>query len=151
MYALDLTTKTILRATRSPRSVGTFSNWLKETPDLSNAKQIIVDGSIFILQNPTTITNYYSGKKTTFALPVVTPALENISRIWTSTDAKYLYLLESSKKRIVVVSKEGAFIRQYSTDTWSDLRDLAIHEKDKFGYVINGATIQRFPLTDLTF
>jgi hypothetical protein len=151
LYALDGTTGTILRATRSPRSVGTFSNWLKESPDLSAAQQIAVDGSIFILQNDTTVTNYFSGKKTTFALPAVTPAISKITRIWTTTDAKYLYVLEPSLRRIIVVTKEGAFVRQYTSDTWTELRDLVISEKDKLGYVLHGTTIQRFPLTDLTF
>lgn len=151
LYALDSTAGTITRATRSPRSVGAFSNWLKETPNLSSAKQIVVDGSIFILQDATTVTNYFSGKKTTFALPAVTPGISDITRIWTNEDAKYLYLLEASQRRIIVVTKEGAFVRQYSADTWTDAKDLAINEKDKFGYILNGSSIERFPLTDLTF
>jgi hypothetical protein len=151
LYALDSTAGTISRATRSPRSVGSFSNWLKETPNLSTAKQIVVDGSIFILQDATTVTNYFSGKKTTFALPAVTPAVADITRIWTNEDAKYLYLLEAGQRRIIVVTKEGAFVRQYSADTWTDAKDLAINEKDKFGYILNGSSIERFPLTDLTF
>lgn len=151
LYALEGTSGTITRATRSPRSVSSFSNWLKEAPDLSSAKQIVVDGSIFILQDPTTVTNYFSGKKTTFALPPVSPAITNITRIWTTEAAKYLYLLEADQRRIMVITKDGSFVRQFAADSWTQAKDITINEKDKFGYILNGSAIERFPLTDLTF
>lgn len=151
LYALNTASNDITRFTRSPATYSSGTSWLRATAELSSARQIVVDGSIFVLQEGATVENYFSGRKTDFTLKSVTPPLTTITRIWTDADAKYLYIIDDTGKRLVVFDKNGAFIRQYAHDSWSELRDLAINEVTKTGYVLHGQTVSSFPLTDLTF
>lgn len=149
LYALDTGSNAILKFTRSPATYGTGVNWLKAPTDLHTARQVVVDGSIYVLLPNGQVEVYFGGKITSFTLDTITPALTDATRIWTDANSKYLYLLEPKNKRIVAYDKNGKFLRQYSADSWTDLRDLVVNEKDKLVYILNGQQTTSFALTDI--
>lgn len=146
VYALDAGHSTIVRFAHSATSLGTGALWLKEAASLGSARSIAVDGSVYILQPNNTVEEYANGRKGTFTVPTVTPALGDLTRMWTDVTSTSIYLLDQSKNRIVVISKSGKLIDQYTSPSWTALRDFAINEKTKTAYVLNGTVITSFTL-----
>lgn len=148
VYALDRLGSEIIRFSRGTNSLGTGFRWLKETASLQGARSAVVDGSIFVLQSKGQVEEYFNGRRGDFAVAPVDPVLENPTRLVTSADSTRLYLVEPSKKRIVVFDKNGKLVRQYQSESWSSLTDIAVNEKQKTAIILNGSTLYRLPLQD---
>ncbi len=148
VYALDRLGSAIIRFTRSTNSIGTGFRWLKEPATLTSARSAMVDGSIFVLQPKGQVEEYFNGRRGEFTVATVDPLLENPTRLVTSADSTRLYLVEPSKKRIVVFDKNGKLVRQYQSESWSSLTDIAVNEKQKTAVILNGSTLYRLPLQD---
>jgi hypothetical protein len=146
IYALDTTNSAIVRFTRSANTLGTGTQWLKEPATLSGARGLMVDGSIFILQPNGIIENYANGRRGTFTLATVEPALTDATRLWTDGVSTKLYVVDPSHERILVYTKTGKLLNQYTSPSWTNIRDIAINEKTKTAYVLSGTTLSSFTL-----
>ena len=146
LYVLDTSNSDIVRFTRATNSLGKGASWLKEKATLGSARSVAVDGSVYVLQPKGVIEVYANGRKGSFTVPATTPALTDPTRLWTDLNTKNLYLVDPSNHRIVVFSKTGKLVDQYTSDSWKNLHDVAVNEKTKTAYVVNGSTIYSFTL-----
>lgn len=146
VYALDQTHNQIYRFNRSTSSLGSGVGWLVESADLSQARSAVVDGSIYVLQPGAKVEEYFSGRRTAFELESISPALTDVTRLWTDTDSQYLYLLEPSSNRIVLFSKDGELVGQYQSAAWANLRDVVAVESQKKVFILSGSTLSQFTL-----
>lgn len=146
LYALDTGGSNIVRFGRSTNTLGTGVAWLKETANLSQARALAVDGSIYVLQPGGAVDVYASGRRTSFSLAAMTPKLSNPTRLWTDVSSKYLYFVEPDNHRIVVMTKAGKLVDQYTSTSWAGLSDVAINEKTKAAFVLAGTTVFTFTL-----
>lgn len=146
LYALDANHSAIIRFSRSANSFGTGTSWLKESADLAAARDMAVDGAVYILQPHGQVERYANGRRSVFTLATINPPLSQATRIRTDSDSTYLYLVDPSHHRIVVYSKTGQLIDQYESSAWQNLHDLAVSEKNKTAYVLSGTTISSITL-----
>ncbi len=146
VYALDISNKAIIRFGRSTNSLGTGVSWLKEPTDVSRTRGVQVDGSVYLLQPSGIIDIYSNGRKGSFSLAAIEPALNNPTRFWTDSASTKIYLADPENNRIVVFSKTGKLLTQYQSASWNSLQDISINEKKAIGYVLSGTTISSFSL-----
>jgi hypothetical protein len=59
-----------------------------------------------------------------------------------------LYLLDPQNKRVVVLSKKGALLRQIYIDTASTLADVTISPDETHLYALDGANVIDVSLVD---
>lgn len=113
-------------------------NWLTEKNiDLTEAVSIAIDSNLYLLKNNGEILKFYTGKKQNFVIKNLEPALTNPTKIYTSLDDQYIYILEPAQKRLVIADKSGKFIIQYYSEKFSNLKDFTINEKNKGIYLLN--------------
>jgi len=152
IYLLDPPSNTIWKYRRQRNG---YSNAIVYTSegDLSNAVSIAIDGDIFVLLRDGTILQYRKGSLIEFKVkdqPSV--PLKNPTRIFTLPEANYLYVLDSSNKRIVVYSKGSGGISTYEKQVVFDnfkeneIRDFYI-DKDEQKVVV--LTADKSYITDL--
>ncbi len=141
LYVLDTNHNHIVRFTRGGLSLGTAVQWLKTAAQLSAARAAVVDGSIYVLQPNGQVEQYVAGTVTDFHLSTVTPALTDVTRLWTDLNSQHLYLLDPTHHRLVVMDKQGHLVDQYESPLWTDVRDIIANEKTKTAYLLNGSTI----------
>ena len=60
--------------------------------------------------------------------------LENPTAIFASPETEYIYVADAGSERVVQLTKEGAFVRQFlpprdSTDAFQDLLELSVNEE----------------------
>ena len=151
IYILDKDNNQVYRLTKTPEGFDSSSNWNKAVGlDLKDATAIAVDGSVYILKNNGEIIRLSNGKPDNFKINSIDPPLQSPAKIKTTESSKFIYILEQTNKRVVVVSKEtGNLVIQYSSPTFTDLKDISIDEADKKIFVLNNTTVLGIPADHL--
>ncbi len=128
---------------------GTPEIWLKkETPYkfYSGAGSMTIDGSIWILTADNKIIRCSGGVCKENLVFNFFPYLENPTKIWTSENHSYLYLLEPVKKRIVILTKQGGLLKQYQSDKFDSLLDFAVSKDGKTIWLLNGLKLYQISI-----
>ena len=119
--------------------------WLKETESdpLANPMSIAIDGDIYVLQNDSAnpIIKLTKGLKSEFLIPELFIPLNKATKIITEIGAKNLYALDPKNKRVVIISKTGNLIKQFISDKFNNLIDIAVSPTEKEIYLLNGTSV----------
>lgn len=133
------------RYASAQKNFGAASNWLKETADLSQAKDFAIDGSIYILKENGAVLKFYKGKAADYKSLALSPAISNASKIIAGTS--YLYVFDPSAKRLAVLAKkDGTLVNQYQVDSLAQPRDVAIDEAGRAAYFLDGEKVFKIGL-----
>jgi len=116
--------------------------WLApETERVLNAKSMTIDGSVWILNGGDNIDRFYLGKyQETLNLDFF-PSPQNLTKILTSKNLPYLFILEPIQKRIIILDKAGKIVTQFQSEKFDNLKDFAVSEDGSIIYLLNGLKI----------
>jgi len=130
-------------------SFGPPQEWLDETVDFSKSASLAIDGDIYILNSDGKIQKFLSGAAQTFSQQNVEPAIQNTTKIYTNTDSNFIYILDKPTKRVIVLTKTGLVIVQYSVSNVGEIDDMAIDEKNKKLYIIENQKVMAVTMKHL--
>ncbi len=111
--------------------------------DLSGAKKLQIDSSVWILSN-NDIQKFTQGNKDFFSVGGLETPLSNIKSFFVSSDTTNFYILDES--RLVVTDKAGKALNIYQSDKLKDVTDLVVDEESKKVYLLIGSKILTFEL-----
>jgi len=133
IYLLEKGTSKIWRYTGLDGKFGTKQNWIAPGIDinLSTVKSVAIDGNYWLLFSPFKITKLTLGSPQKFSATGVFPDLSGGSAIYSNEETNYVYVLEPSNSRVVVMDKEGQYQAQYSSDKIKEAAGLVVSEKEK--------------------
>ena len=114
-------------------------------PSLSQAIDVTVDGSIYVLGNGV-ITKFQSGKLANFATPKLSQPISGTGKIYTNKDLAYLYLLDSGNNRILILGKDGSLVMALKSSDFTKLKDFQVDEKNSVIYVLNDSSLLKVAL-----
>ena len=143
LYRFDSARKQLFRHNASGNGFGAGVAWITTTPvpEINQTRDIAIDGAIYLLLPSGNILKYVSGKPEPFIISKVDPWFSSPTRIVTNADMNNIYILDPQSKRLVIISKTGEMVNQYTSDAFDDLRDVVIEEKNKKVYLLNGKKI----------
>ena len=141
LYLLNPAAGQIYRHNRLSKGYDEGTGWLEEKNDLSKAVDIGIDGHIYLLKQDGQIIKLLRGRTSDFKQGLVDPPIQAAVRLIVSADQPYLYVFEPSAFRLIVYDKDGEFLTQYTLDQFTDLKDVALDEKGKNLYVLNGTAV----------
>lgn len=142
LYLFDEQNNQIFRHQATSSGYGRGTPWIKDKNiNLNGAISIAVDGSLYALKNNGQIIKFLSGRQQSFPTDSIDPALEAPTKIYTDADAKYIYILEPTNKRLVVIDKTGKLKAQYYSDSFQNLKDFIVNESKKEIYLLDGNKI----------
>lgn len=117
--------------------------WLADKVDLKGAVDMGIDGDIFILMGDGRVRRFAGGKEDTkFSLQGIDPPLTNPQALFVPQEGKVFYILDNG--RVIEVSKDGAFQRQFRGPTdkaLDDPRGLYVDSGASKMYIINGNSV----------
>ena len=142
LYLLDSANNQIYRYSKTAGGYGNVGNWITEEGlNLNNAKSLTVDGSIYILKTDGQIIKLQNGRQVDFQVTVIDPVLIMPTKIKTTDNSNFLYILDPANKRLVVLDKEGNLINQYISEKFDNLKDFIVLEAEKEIFLLNGSAI----------
>lgn len=114
VYALSAASVQIVKMRPQGLGFEAGTPWItQKTTDLSSAKAIAIDGDVWVL-TATDVVKFASGNETPWDHASIDPTLAKPIDLWTSVESKFLYILDGSDGRVVVLNKEsGGIVAQY--------------------------------------
>lgn len=117
--------------------------WLvdKQGLDFDNIKSIAVDGDLWLSTKDGQLKKYTRGEQADFTpsnLPeeITTPLI-----VYTKENLENLYLLEPEKRRLLVITKDGQFLREIKSDSLASATAIIANEKLGKAFAISGSVI----------
>ncbi len=141
LYTLDPANNRIQRHSLTVGGFSKPSNWLTEDVDLSGAVDLTIDGSVYVLTSDGRVLKFLRGNRQEFNLGEMTTPLNQPTAIYTNENSASIYILDPQNKRLVVFDKDGQMKNQYISDTFTDLRGMAIDETTNKAYLLNGSKV----------
>jgi hypothetical protein len=120
---------------------GSEQKWLVDSVNLSKAKDLVIDGSIWVLTSDGKIIKLTRGVADGYTIRDLAKPLNDPVAFDTDSESSNLYILDRGNKRVLVLSKEGSYQKEYSWDGISNATDLAVSEKDKKVLLLSGDKI----------
>jgi hypothetical protein len=87
-----------------------------------------------------------AGNKEAFSLGEGVGDIGTLKAIDTSEESQRVYLLDRGGSRIVAVSKEGEFAKQWVWEGISGVSDMAVVEAEKAAFLVSGGSVYRMEL-----
>ncbi|MBI2551769.1 hypothetical protein HYW17_00505 [Candidatus Uhrbacteria bacterium] len=126
------------------------ASWIKDGTAVRDGVALAVDGSVYVLEGTGNVLEFRKGARVSFALKNIDPPLSGAAKIWTHENSSYLYILEPSTKRLAVFAKKDGLLKtQYTSPSFTDLKDFKIDEPVKTAYMSSGTDIFSIPLSHL--
>lgn len=141
LYSLDSANGQIYRHDAIKTGFGQGKDWLKTPMDLGNGTDLAIEGDVFVLKNSGEILKFMKGVKQPFAPSAVDPALISADKIWTYADLKYIYILDSANRRLLLLDKEGRLKTQITAEEFENPTGLAIDETKGSAYILDNGRL----------
>jgi len=142
LYLINTREGQIYRYKKSGSDYALEKRWLNENADLSAARAISVEESIFLLFADGTLEKLSGGSTDAdFSLDLVEPPLDSSDKIYISPSSDLLIILDGKNKRILIFKKNGSFVKQYVLPSIDNLKDFAIDEKNGKIYLLAASSV----------
>lgn len=146
-YVLDAQKNMIWRYSANGTSFGQERAYLKQAdPSLGTGTSLAIDSNVYVGLQSGQIKRYLSGVESPWSVRNVDPPLTNIQSLWTSPDSDRIVILDRASKRVLVVSKDGTLITQFTSPAFTDLRAVTVDIKNKKVYLLNNSSIFQLDL-----
>ena len=117
--------------------------------DLTDAKQMVINGSIWVLKDDGKIVKLTLGNLQAFGLKNVAPDVDKADAIFVSEETEDFYVLESDGGRVVVVNKDGEYKAQYLSDQIKSVKSIVVSEEEKKLILLTGNKLLSIDLEHL--
>jgi hypothetical protein len=114
--------------------------------DLANAQGLGVDGDIFVFLKDGRVRRFRAGNDLDFPIGGIDRPLKAPTDMSIVSDAEELYFADSGNKRVVVANKDGNYRRQLVSNSFTDLRAIAVDPGGAQLFVVAGDTLLMSPL-----
>ncbi len=150
LYIYDEKAVNIFVFNKTLRGYSAGTPWIADaqTPK-TGIQSFAIDGNVFVLYKDGSIRRFFKGAPADFSAEKVDPALQNIvGDIITTDTLQYIYVLDSTNKRVVIFTKKGALVQQIFLREGTDLRAIAIHPDEQKLYALDGTRILEVSLVE---
>ena len=137
LYALDRANGQIYRHDNIQSGFAAGKPWIKDGVKLVEAVDITIDGDVFVLSKSGAIDKFNAGVKQESPPLIIEPPLENGDRIWTYNDLRFVYILDSDQKRLLIINRDGRLEKQLTSEDFTDPLGFSVDEESQTAYILN--------------
>jgi len=147
IYVLDRATDQILKFVATSGGEYGNSNYFtaSQKPDLSEAADMAIDGSIYVLLKDGTVLKFTRGVKDNWQVQGLDKPLSNPARIYTDSESN-IYILDNGNSRIVEIGKDGRYQSQYVASILKDAKEMDVNEASGEIFILSGSKIFKIDL-----
>ncbi len=143
VYLLDSEKGEVWRHQVKGAEWGSAQKWLADGNGgaaIVGAKSMLIDGSIYVIGR-NGMSKFTRGIEDRVAVEGLDEMWGDGVVAWTGEDDENIYVLDGDKKRIVVISKQGAYKKQFVADVFAGASDLAVDEDRGEIFVLSGGKV----------
>ncbi len=121
----------------------TAIGWIQDKKDLDfdQVHSMTIDGNIWLGTNTGQIFRYERGTKVEFVPKGVEKDFSSPIKIFTKPDFTHIYVLEPSQKRVVVLLKDGTYVKEFVHSSLEAGSDIIAREETNSIYVVSGSLL----------
>ena len=144
LYTLDQKQQQLYKHAKTQTGFDKGTPWLSNSQaDLTSAVALAIDGDVFVLTSDNLL-KFLAGKLESFAISGLDPALINPTDLFTYNDVNNIYILEPTNQRVIVLSKAGELIQQYTATNWKKPTGMVVDEKNKMIFILDSNIVYSF-------
>jgi hypothetical protein len=145
LYVVDTQNNTIYRYPRATEGgFGEKVTWLKEAPSLTPRTTIAINENLYLAQEEELLA-FSQGKKVPLSLEEPTLPL-HLTQIFTHSEAKHLYLLDTTHQRLLKYTPTGSLVSQYTHEKLGQTLNIAVDETSGTVYGATNTEVFSFSL-----
>ncbi len=134
----------VVRQNELSEPIGWLTN--KQGIEFDKVFSMAIDGQIWLSTNEGKIIRLERGVPIEFSIEGLEKEFKNPLMLFTNSDTENLYILESEENRVVVLAKDGKFIKQITSPTLASTTQLLVDENNKKAFAISGSIIYSIDL-----
>jgi hypothetical protein len=148
LYTLDSANNQIYRHDASTNGFSKGEEWIKDKSgiDLNNGVGLAIDGDVFALTSGGKLYKFTNGQKQAFNIQGLIPELKSADALWTYFELKYIYILDSANKRLVILDKEGTLKKQITANEFVKPTGMAIDEANNTAFILDDNKLYKIDL-----
>jgi hypothetical protein len=139
IYSVDGTGK-IYKRLKTSTGYAKRSLYITDNTDVSGSGSIATDSAMYALAGNGAIAKYLSGKTQSFSVEYPFK-LQQAASLFTTEDLGKLFFTDSSASRVIALSTDGKFEKQYVSDSFSNLKGVTASGNTI--YVMSGGKIYK--------
>jgi len=143
IYVLNPTKHNIYRYLRGPKDVSDPIGWMKPGQPLpyDQVTDMQVDGDMWLSTSDGKILKLTSGELQDFEIKGMDQPFTNRILMTSAEDNDNLYVLEPSSKRLVIIGKNGNFVKQVQSPSLAAATDLLVTTDKTKVLIVSGSLI----------
>ncbi len=150
VYVFNPEKRNIYRYSKAEKS-DTYSDpigWLQDPLGVSfdSIKSLMIDGDVWLSTEKGEILKFSAGKKASFAVTGMSEPFSTPTFLFTQEATTNLYALEPEKKRLVVLTKSGQFLREVRSNSLASATGFFVQEQLGKAFVVSGSIIYEVTL-----
>lgn len=114
--------------------------------DFGGAVQMKIDYSVWVLKDGPEIFRFTGGVQDSFSVGGLDENIKPLKTLFADEDGEELYLLDSENSRVVVLTKNGQYLKQYKGDKFATADDLVVDSAEKKLYLLEGNKLYQLEL-----
>ncbi len=147
LYSLDTENNQIYKHDAIKTGFSTGKEWTKNNAtDIKAGLDLAVDGDVFVLGKNGSVYKFTNGLAEPFAISGLDPELKSADHIWTYNDINYIYILDATEKRIIILNKTGQLKTQITATEFSHPTSMIVDEQKSTAYILDDNKLYQISL-----
>ena len=117
-----------------------ISDYLSGGFSAAVSSRLAIDGSIWVTKGAE-ILNFLQAEPKSFQISGLTFPLGEFGQIYTSSGIDNLYVIDKANSALLVISKDGVYLKVYQSGEFAKAQDLAVDSQEKKLYIAVGNKI----------
>ena len=122
------------------------SDYITDDTDITDSVAMTIDGSIYVLNSDGNIQKFTRGALDDFSITGLEKSMSTPTRITTVEDFENIYILDKGNSRIVVIDKEGNFVKAYTADILKNARDIDPQEAEAAIFILSDEKVYKIDI-----
>lgn len=148
VYVFNPEKRNIYRYVKTEAKYSDPIGWLQGPlgVQFTSVSSLSIDGDLWITTTAGEIKKFSAGSSQTFSITGLSESFSSPIWLYTNEEQQNLYVLEPAKKRLVIISKDGRFLRQIVSGSLASATGVLANEQLKKAFAISGSIIYEIAL-----
>lgn len=149
VYVMNKSRNNIFRYTTNDDQLDSAAApWVQtsEAVDFATAQSFAIDGDIWLGTQDGQLRKFTSGREVEYVVTGLKDPFTSALTVFTKPDLQNLYVLEPANSRMVILSKNGEFLREVKSSTLAASTGIVASETLRKAFVLSGSLVYEINL-----